>query len=259
MRATVSLMLISFLLFCTAGFAQPKPTTAPVTNGLVLWLKADKGLKTDGSKWNDQSGQGHDATARPGQAPEYVPQAFNGLPVARFKGAQTMAIAGKVVSSQQFTIITVVTDASAVGYSHDRDIIGNWDTAFGPSIFNGTVWRQTSGIWRDRIRFTDSVGGGDQGQTGVGELKHPKTLFILSCISRNKNAIVRVGRRNEYKLGTALPKFDLDSAWTLGRSGPDPINDNFWIGDIAEVLVYDEALSNTDLEADIAYLQRKWK
>jgi hypothetical protein len=230
----------------------------PVTTGLSLWLKADDGLATDGSTWSDKSGNGHNATAIQGQAPTYVASAINGLPAAHFSGAQFMSIAGQVVTSQHFTIVAVATDESTPQHGDFCDVVSNWSGSTGVrSIFLGTVWKRPGDEFLDRIRFTDEIGGSDQGQAGVGQIKNPTQPFILSAISDNTTARVYVGKKMQYDLAMHLKRRDLSAGWFLGDQGNCACE--YWLGDVAEVLIYNRALSPRELKADVAYLKEKWQ
>ncbi|HWA89272.1 MAG TPA: hypothetical protein VG889_04510 [Rhizomicrobium sp.] len=241
-----------------AALCAAPALAGPVTADLALWLKADDGLATDGSSWADRSGNGHDATAVQGQAPTYVASAINGLPAAHFGGAQLMSIAGQVLTSQHFTIIVVATDESTPQHGNLCDVVSNWSGATGTrSIFLGTVWKRPDDKFLDRIRFTDAIGGSDQGQEGVARIPHPAHAFILSAVSKKDDAQVYVGGKRKYALGTKLRRRDLSAGWFLGDQGNCFCE--YWLGDVAEVLVYDKALSRADFEADIAYLQSKWQ
>jgi hypothetical protein len=103
--------------FIALGLALPNLSRAagvgssPVTTNLVLWLEANEGLASDGSSWADQSGLGNNATALPGQNPTVVPGGFNGQTAVEFNG-QAMSFAAPVVTTQQFTIVALVTDSA---------------------------------------------------------------------------------------------------------------------------------------------------
>lgn len=235
------------------------PSEAQVSTArLTLWLKADDGLATDGTTWADKSGNGHNATAVQGQAPTYVASAINGLPAAHFNGAQLMSIAGQLVSKQRFTIIVVGTDESTWQHGDYCDTISNWNGSNGiRSIFLGTVWKRPGDKFLDRIRFTDQIGGSDQDQQGVGRIKSPTSAFILSAIADKDSARVYVGTKRQYELGRRLKRRDLSAPWFLGDQGGCFCE--YWLGDIAEVLVYDKALSEKALKDNVAYLQAKWQ
>ena len=245
-------------LCCHAAHAQ----TGPVTAGLDMWLKADAGLAPDGSSWADQSGHRHNATALNGQAPTVQTDGLNGLPVAVFSGNQVMSISGEIVTKQRFTIIAVVTDTSTPGAGSYREILSNWDPSTETSsIFLGTIWGTVKGKQADRFRFTDAIGGADQGQTGQGHIKTPTKAFILTGVAAKGKAFVEVNNKRQYKLAGGLPTRSLTEPWVLGRQGLNEAGDGgeYWSGDVAEVLVYSRALKPSELATDIAYLSTKWQ
>jgi hypothetical protein len=237
----------------------------PPKDQLVLWLRADSGLATDGSTWQDQSGMGHNATAIQGEAPTYVANAINNLPAAQFSGGQAMTIAGQLLNSQQFTIVALVTDTGLnEGQGLRRDVISNWSQSTGPeSIYLGTVSSQVSRnnpTPLDRIRFTDAIGGSTDKKNpegGEGKIKSPTTAFELGGISNTANAKIFVNGKAVYTLKTALPTRDETMPWFLGQQGA--ANVEFYIGDMAEILVYNKALSVHELRQVTSYLHKKWQ
>jgi hypothetical protein len=236
--------------------AATKPPVPP-TDGLALWLKADVGLAADGSSWTDQSGNGHDATALAGQAPTVVPGGLNGHPVAVFNGGQAMAIAGSVLSSQQFTVIVVATDMGAPGHFF-QETISNWDGANSDtSVFLGTTEDPKGKKFVDRVRFTDAIGGADQGQQGVGTISKPTSVSVLTGESLATDGQVYLATKLEYALGNAIPARDLSTAWYIGEQGS--FSGEYWNGDIAEILVYNRVLTTKEFKATVAYLHKKWQ
>jgi hypothetical protein len=255
MKATKILLAV---LMAAGAFCPALAQDGPVTKKLSLWLKADDGFATDGSTWTDKSGNGHNAAAIQGQAPTYVASALNGLPAAHFNAAQYMSIAGQIVTQQHFTIIVVATDESTQSHGDYCDVVSNWSGSTGVrSIFLGTVWKRPNDKFLDRVRFTDEVGGSDQGQEGVGRVTNPTSAFVLTAVSGKTSARVYVGAKQQYDLGMKLKKRDLSAGWFLGDQGSCACE--YWLGDIAEVLIYDKELSAKDIKKDVAYLQAKWQ
>ena len=171
-----------------------------------------------------------------------------------------MSIAGSLLTSQQFTILAVVTDASAYdGNNFEfREIISNWSsTAPEQSIFLGDLWTNASGKTEDRIRFTDAIGGEQQNDTGVGKIMHPSDVFILGATSGAASATVQLGTKIQYRSTQPIPARDLAEPWYLSRQGEADVE--HWNGYIAEVLVYNKALSRKDFKKAVAYLQGKWQ
>jgi hypothetical protein len=255
-----TILFAATLSVTTAAFAA-----GPPTDQLVLWLRADSGLATDGSSWQDQSGLGHNATAITGEAPTYVPNAINGLPAAQFSGGQAMTIAGQLLTSQQFTVVALVTDTGLnEGLGLRRDVISNWSPSTGPeSIYLGTVTAQVSKknpAFEDRIRFTDAIGGSTDKKNpegGEGKITNPTTAFEFGGISNPTDAKIFVNGKTQYTLPTPLPTRDETMPWYIGQQGA--ANVEFYIGDIAEILVYNKALSAQELKKVHTYLRKKWQ
>jgi hypothetical protein len=168
---------------------SPAFADGPATSGLSLWLESNQGLATDGSSWLDQSGNGHDATALPGQNPTVIPNAINGLPAVQFSGGQALSIAGQVITGQDFTIFAVAQDAtsSPAGF---REIFSNWD----PSNQTTSVFLGTTGF-PVAVRFTDDIGGANDpihNQTGVGVIPNAGNPFVLTAVSGSTDAFLNL-------------------------------------------------------------------
>ena len=228
-------------------------TAGAVTTGLTLWLEADKGLASDGSTWADQSGLGNNAAALPAGNPTVVPGVFNGLPAVEFNG-QAMSFAAPVITTQQFTIVVLVVDKTNKHSTNTgfREIFSNWDgTNSDTSVFLGTAY-----IKPTKVRFTDAIGGQDQGQTGVGTIGNPQNGFVLTGVSSATDAEVYLGGKLLYNLTTALPPRDLSTSFYLGQQGS--FAGEYWNGDIEEILVYNVALTPKQIKQDQAYLKAKY-
>jgi hypothetical protein len=57
-------------------------------------------------------------------------------------------------------------------------------------------------------------------------------------------------------LGHALSQRNLTTPYVIGTQGS--FNSEYWFGDLAEILVYNRALSNTEFSQNVAYLQTKY-
>ncbi len=230
----------------------------PVTNGLCLWLAADFGVTTNAaglvSVWADQSGAGHSASQSSfGSQPSLLPNQLNGQPVVRFIGGKFFALAGQIITSPQFTIVAVVCDQRTD--TNFRELISNWNSATGnqgTSVFFGTTGRNPV-----RARFTDSFGGADQGQTGVGILSSPSNYFVFTAVSGANMVAVYQNTTNIAFRNTPLTARNLTGDYVLGRQGNGTF-DEYWRGDIAEMLVFNRELSLSELEQVWSFLLLKY-
>lgn len=250
MKLNYKFIVTLIMLGLTLNNMSRAGTVGPVTTNLVLWLEANQGLASDGSTWDDQSGLGNNATALPGKNPTVVPDVFNGQPAVEFNG-QAMSFAAPVVTTQQFTIVVLATDNTKKKSAGFREIISNWDgTNSTTSVFLGTI-----DFVPIKIRFTDAIGGADQGDDGVGKI--PKALgFMLTGVSSATDAQVYVRGQLVYDLGSPLPPRDLSTGFYLGEQGS--FAGEYWNGDIEEVLVYSVALTPDQIRKDWVYLKAKY-
>jgi hypothetical protein len=233
---------------------SPAFADGPATSGLSLWLESNQGLATDGSSWLDQSGNGHDATALPGQNPTVIPNAINGLPAVQFSGGQALSIAGQVITGQDFTIFAVAQDAttSPAGF---REIFSNWD----PSNQTTSVFLGTTGF-PVAVRFTDDIGGANDpihNQTGVGVIPNAGNPFVLTAVSGSTDAFLNLDGSPFYDNGAPLSQRDVSSTgYFIGEQGSSPFE--YWNGTIEELLVYNGDLTPSQITQTQDYLLAKY-
>lgn len=259
MKRTLSGVVALILLVCGTG----QSAAGPVLGGLVNWLEADVGVTANASgnvsAWADQSGMGHNAIQTSGSAqPLLVNDALNGEPVLRFDGAgQFLNIVGQPLTSQQFTIIAVVNDVRSGSDTSFREVYSNWSpTTFERSVFLGTANQNPV-----RARFTDDMGGATDphhNQQGVGTITDPATHFILTGLSGPTDATIYQNSKLIADNGAALSTRDLSASDGTYRIGTQGGGMEFWQGDIAEILVYNKALSSGELQQDWSYLDQKY-
>jgi hypothetical protein len=255
MRGAFALVFSTGLAGATLLSAvSPAFADGPATSGLSLWLESNQGLATDGSSWLDQSGNGHDATALPGQNPTVIPNAINGLPAVQFSGGQALSIAGQVITGQDFTIFAVAQDAttSPAGF---REIFSNWD----PSNQTTSVFLGTTGF-PVAVRFTDDIGGANDpihNQTGVGVIPNAGNPFVLTAVSGSTDAFLNLDGSPFYDNGAPLSQRDVSSTgYFIGEQGSSPFE--YWDGTIEELLVYNGDLTPSQITQTQDYLLAKY-
>ena len=238
-----------FLAFCLlllgASFQTVPAWAGLVTSGIVLDLEAGKGVTLDGSggviSWTDQSGQGHNASQGSiGNRPTFVANGLSGGPTLRFNGAaQFLNLSGQVLTTQQFTIMALVTDNST--NSGLREIFSNWSsTTFTHSVFLGHT-----GLSPTHMRFSDSF-------DSVGNVVNPSMPSVLTGMSTSTDALVYQDGTLLAQKGTPLATRDLSDIYRIGTQGG---GFEFWNGDIAAILVYNRALTNAELNQNVQFLQ----
>ena len=220
---------------------------------LVLWLKADQGAELDSQKrvitWRDNSPLSRDgllrhnaAQALPSSRPQWIAQGIGGKPSLRFDGKpRYMQLAGQVLWSQNFTVFSVATDTAKV-QSH-REIISNWHRRgrSTTSFFLGTTKTGT-------VRLSDAF-------QPAGVIQQKNQPFILTGVNSGNEAATYQNERLLRK-GGKLATRDLKAPYTIGCQGN--YGGEYWQGDIAEIIVYDRALSDEERREVWTYLASKY-
>ena len=207
-------------------------------NGLKLWLDADGGVNYDSSNgvsgWADQSGSGNSAVTTTGPRPAYISNAIGGKPTVRFSWApiyyNAMLMSGPLTLGTQTSIFTVVSfsrfDANSRIISNEghfaltTDDSGNFATYYGNGGWNNTQSHALI-VSAGQFNILESV------NTGV-ESAYANGIFL--DLRSNPMGAFTTG----YDLGRGLG------------------------GDIAEVLVYDRALTSAERVTVENYLNQRY-
>ncbi|MFZ4575762.1 MAG: GC-type dockerin domain-anchored protein [Phycisphaerales bacterium] len=248
--------LVAAVSLCAVA---PVAMAQGVTHDLVLWLRADVGVTAQGGAiggWADSSPAGHGASQVNGfQQPTLVAEAINGMPAARFDGDDFLDLTGQVLTSDRYTIVSVVNDLRSDGGF--KEVFSNW--AFNntlTSVFFGTTAFDPVGVDSTRARLTDDVGGANQGQGGVGAIVNRSNHFIFTGVSGEFSARVLQNRVLVAQRETPIPARNFTTPYVIGRQGQ--LGGEYWRGDIAEVLVFNAELDECELSLVYDYLNSKY-
>ena len=218
-----------------------------------LWLDGMRNVTFDGpndvSQWDDGSGIGHDVVQAVGsEQPTYVAAGRNGLGMLSFDKAafQHLKNASGGFATDEHTIIVAAKSNLTVG---TVDIFGS---STGIAIANGDVLLT---VFNNKVRahYWDTGGNGNalDGVSLVGaaprifaQVLDATTLYVyLDGALENSNAIVnsKAGASRDFNIGTRYPGYV-----------------NPFDGDMYEVIVFDRAISATEMTIICDYLARKW-
>ncbi|WP_240359326.1 LamG domain-containing protein [Pyxidicoccus trucidator] len=239
-----------------AGCASPArtpadagmPQDAEVKPGMSrramrLWLRADQGVvASDGkvSRWKDQSGGGRDAimSSVPRQ-PSLRRGALNDNPVVHFDGAQSLYLEALV----EPTVFTVFV----VGKNNETE-----EHAFSMILGPGGNEANNQLRWQNGTEVL-AVGTGNNMpvvRTSIGDTRtwHLLTLHYDGSTLRLYRNGKPVGNHD----------FSTQGPWTFAQVG-GYYSEHFAKADLAEVLVYDDALLGGEREAVEHYLKSKYR
>lgn len=228
------------------------PNFPRTDSALVLWLGADSGVTTDTtagsttvSSWQNQSGTGSNAVqSTKGNQPLYVENGLNGKPVLRFDGVDDAINSASAPGGTNRSIFVV---------SASRDV-----TSWGPVVLqsgNGGITYGWQANWQGMM-FNQLYNVENNVAEGAAS---PQTFsnnqFALATGIWNSAANVNKIYINGVLKGS-------DTTVLNGASGTIYIGNrdglSFGAVDIAEILIYNQALSDSDRQAVESYLNAKY-
>lgn len=208
--------------------------------GLVLWTRADVGVYKDAGttiaapgetvqQWSDLSGtNNHMTQATVGIRPQYVSNAINGKPALFFNNAPWMQSTASLTS---WTIFAVVNHTDGASFTNFRRFIDGND-GLGFSIF------------------------GVSGTTVYNsQLDYPRN--INSANFRVNGAItLSAAPLSNYKIISAIESTSTSSFIWYGTYQASGAQSH--LGNIAEIIIYNTALSTADRQAVEQYLSNRY-
>jgi hypothetical protein len=241
--------------FTINSTTNPPSGGGPSLTGLKMWLKADAGVSKNGNyvaRWSDQSGNGVNAgQADASRQPLFVASAVNGMPALQFDGANDfMDFTLPLNGLSEMTIVVVNSSRSEL----DGSMYGSYRS----SLYWGDQ-RNTgvSAVYLTPLSPEAQFRFG--GSTAYGKHVRPAKLGTKWSAT---TAVKQSGNERLYVNGTQVLSVSGKPATVSGVPSLGNLGRGFnavgYIGQIAEVLVYNRALSETELQDLNAYLKSKY-
>jgi hypothetical protein len=215
--------------------------------GLEAWLEADAIGGADGdpvTTWQDSHTSNNDATGATGQTLQT--NEINGLPVVRFDGVDDFMVVNNIVANDATRTIFFVGRSLAAGYTAGDGFFGF--TAQSELEMAGASAGVSQFRWVQNQAGSNVLFGGVPTTTA-----HVFTLRFNSATSADgyvdSGSATNFDPDNNYQ-ASGTSSFAI-AAKTEAGSTPGNI-------EVGEVLVYDSALSDTDLDTVRQYLSDKW-
>jgi hypothetical protein len=246
-----------------------QPTQLPQSASLVAWFKADSGVTKDASNnvsgWNDASSAGHNATATV-LKPQWIDAQINGLPIIRFTSASgssanlLQTAAGAIGTVTQLSVFAVyknrtssagnmVVGASNIGYTGSQ----KWFVLDTQS--NGGVIQNRAALNSDST-YKASIFNGSANTSF-----HVQSMVWTGGLDNYNNNLTRLSLR----MDNNEQSVNANGVWTLSLTNPVDIGGYDNMGaftstavDIAEIIIYNTALSAADRQSVHDYLDGKY-
>ena len=237
-------------------FASIAPIPVPKTiTGLVLWLKADEGpdQTSDGSAittWADQSDEGNDFTqSEPSKKPTIETGELNSLPIIRFDGDDWLQADTQVFdTAKKYTIFAAAKSPGTFGSS--AIILGSMTGSSGVML----AWH---GVYENSI-FGSITGYLDAYHRDLSaDTWHYLTLTVDAVTDTDGPMSLRMDGSLGANGGPSTDKArGANNANTA--TGGTVSSSSELTGDIAEIVVYDSALSSGDVTTIEDYITDKY-
>ena len=226
-------------------------------NALALWLQANEGTRQIGNNlisWSDQSGKKHDATTTTTDFPKLIPNAINGYPAVRFNGNNNGMETPAFLSfpDKRGAIFIVVklngrSSTSGVGVGnlvatfHGKGMV--WQFCAAPSKYSFYDGTGSEGIPISETQLTD--------WNVVGLVRSTDTSINIYNGGRFEKKIPI--NDNQPGINTIKIGYNGRLGGTATDSIPEVLN-----GDIAEIIMYDRALDEFEMQLVHQYLSKKY-
>lgn len=235
------------LFLSSSQSGQSNSTTDPAaipSRLLALHLEANVNVETDSAdrvrRWKDRRGHRAVATASKKIAPKLIRGHVDGKSVVQFNGRdQYLELDQQILTNTEFTVVLVGHDENRSG---NREFFSNWNSNGNStsSVFLGL----TDGRF---VRFSDQF---------RSKSPMPSQPFVLTALSRGGRSEIFSGRQSIGSRKHGLTGRNLTTKYVLGTQGN--FGHEFQNGWLAELLVYDRALSTEELEWVWSWLEKKY-
>lgn len=240
-------------------FIRLRLTQLPIDTGLRLWLDAGARVTKDGanlvSALGDGSGVANDASqATPAKQPLWIDNVINGRPVLRFDGINDQLIATLSPGTDNFTVFVVAKTTAA----HEIDTEGTTGTA-GTSGQKYLFGATSSGV--------NAGAGMSLGTNGISIYENGNSYmpplavyggsvgngFVLGAFEYEARRPTIFLNGQLLRPGLVSPRPQVSAPTEIGAGAFGA-----FAGDIAEIMIYNRALSADERAIVEAYLSRKY-
>jgi hypothetical protein len=245
-----------------AAFLATSPAVPAA--GLTLWLKADAGVTTDGSgnvsQWADQSVFGNNAVQGDSSyRPTPTSSAINGQPALTFDGASTFLTIPDNASLRPstMTLLVVAKRTGDSDYGNDGQIVSK-------SYYGGGSWASPYAAFTLLCDSTlnasagCAVAGDSDGPAGFQTANNTTYLYSFDYDGANQKFWVNGGNLATHSGAGSVDYGDSSTKdLAIGVGSATWLHQHF-NGQIAEILMYNRALTDAERNQAEVYLANKY-
>lgn len=196
--------------------------------------------------WQDRSGNGRDATAPVGSEPTLSDNVFGPHQAVSFDGGEYLEFDGSFLANTDYTVFAVVQRRSSTNPNH---YLGGTTESNNQNLHLG---------WRTSTELTHAqwgLGAGNDYNINVAPFNatdlRPELHVFRHSSTEGKSTFIDGSLEANSTNESSLASFD---GAAIGRFRTS----DFFTGDVAEILIYTEALSDADRVGIESYLTSKW-
>jgi len=237
------------------GIAGTIPS-APPTNGLVLWLKADTGVTTnaDGTvaNWADQSGSTNDASTDTfgAAAPSWMVDTNLGRPVVAFNpNGSPMCL--DVLSAPS---VQLVSDLSLLYAAEFANFTNSLPQTIVAKTFGANAFPFDYNVTFSEASLVRAGANGGSAVNSAGPL--PSGQYIIGGVTDLSSEVTHY--LNYVPNGSGTFGYGAEDGGTALKVGSRDDFETQLVGNLGEVLLYNRALTGRDLEVANTYLAGKY-
>jgi len=219
------------------------------TNGMLLWLRADALAANNGdpvNTWTDSSGHGRNAVFTQiggvGVPPTVATNVFNGKPVVRFNGNSLLQVSSLPLGTYTIVAVFKTSSNNEIVYEHGDDMNFN---PTGNFLFTSTT--STVSVKRFGVQTGKDIVESNAYTWAANPTVALMTMDQFDGTDAGEKLFINTAPQwlNENYVGNLNTTTPTDLHFNIGlRAGWGGLQ---FHGDIAEIVVYDHALTGADL------------
>ncbi len=243
-----ALIVFSSLLSATAWMFVPSGdvawTPASAAN-LYLWLKADAGITESGgliSQWDDQSGNGYNATASLTLRPAYNATGLNSLPIVTFDGSNDRMGVTLGADQTAFTLCFVARTTTQVQFDGLMGFASGAGSGTGAMAFEISTVASLD-VWINNVAATGRMGNNT----------FPNTTWNRACYTYSTPDLKGYAS-NVLKVTSSSASSFIDSGFNIGNADTF----GYFDGSMAEIALWSRVLTSQEMIDWDAYAVGKY-